>query len=74
MKKRIKAQDLDKKFDNGDDVLDHFELESKIKRVNVDFPVDVLSDLDQLAKKRGVTRQSLLKMWIYDKVQKEKAS
>jgi hypothetical protein len=74
MKKKIKAKDLDKRFDQGEDVLEHFELENTIKRVNIDFPIGVLKDLDSLAKERGVTRQSLLKMWIFDRVKEEKAS
>ena len=74
MSKKIKAKDLDKKFDKGEDVLEHFEVENTIKRVNIDFPIEVLNELDLLARKRGVTRQSLLKMWIYDKVKEEKAS
>lgn len=74
MKSTIKAQDLDKKFENDEEVLDHFETENIIKRVNIDFPSSVLRDLDRLAKERGVTRQSLLKIWIFDKVKEEKAS
>lgn len=73
--KKVKAKDLDKKFDNGkEDILDHFDLDNPVKRVNVDFPVAVLKDLDELAKKRGVTRQSLLKIWVFEKIQQENAS
>ena len=48
--------------------LDEFESEYKIKRVNVDFPLYVVDMLDKEAKKIGVTRQSLIKMWISEKV------
>ncbi len=69
----MKAKELDKKFnDNSEDILNHFEPIEKSKRVNIDFPPDVLNDLDQIAKTIGVTRQSLLKMWIYTNVQIEK--
>jgi len=68
----MKAKKLDKKFDdNQKDILEDFEPLNLTKRVNVDFPIDVLKDLDKIAKSRGVTRQSLLKMWVYDKIQQE---
>lgn len=70
----MKAHELDKKFDdNEEDVTKHFTVEARTKRVNVDFPIKVLQDLDAEAEKRGVTRQSLLKLWIYEKIQSELA-
>lgn len=72
----MKANDLDKKFDdNKDDVLDHFDLETASrpncgqKRVNVDFPVWMVESLDHEAQRLGVTRQSLIKFWLADKLE-----
>ncbi len=72
----MKANDLDKKFDeNKDDVLDHFDLETASrpnrgqKRVNVDFPVWMVESLDSEAERLGVTRQSLIKLWLADKLE-----
>ena len=48
--------------------LDEFESKYKIKRVNVDFPSYIVDLLDKEAKKIGVTRQSLIKMWISEKI------
>jgi hypothetical protein len=71
----MKASKLDKNFDDGEeDILQHFDLTKakkpnlELKRVNVDFPVWVINGLDRRAKTLGVTRQSLIKMWIEEKL------
>ena len=70
----MKAEELDKKFDAGEEVLEHFELSSarrpnlEAKRVNVDFPAWMVNSLDQEAKRLGVTRQSVIKMWIDERL------
>ena len=72
----MKASELDKKFDDGEeDILEHFDLSKAVKfnlepkRVNVDFPQWVVNGLDREAERLGVTRQSLIKMWIAEKLQ-----
>nr|WP_295661041.1 CopG family antitoxin [Polymorphobacter sp.] len=42
------------------------------KRVNVDFPLWMVNRLDENAKKRGVTRQALIKMWLADRLEAAK--
>ena len=71
----MKANELDKIFDDGEaDVLQHFDLTKakkpnlELKRVNVDFPVWVINGLDKRARTLGMTRQSLIKMWIAEKL------
>ena len=72
----MKAKDLDKKFDRGEAVLEHFELSQakrpgqEQKRVNVDFPTWMIRSLDKEAKRLGVPRQSLIKIWIAEKLEK----
>jgi predicted DNA binding CopG/RHH family protein len=73
--KKIKALELDKKFDDGEaDVLQHFDLTTakrpnqKSKRVNVDFPVWMVEGLDKQAAHLGVPRQALIKLWIAEKL------
>ena len=39
-----------------------------VKRVNVDFPQSMVARLDAEAKRRGVTRQALIKMWLADRL------
>jgi len=73
--KKMSAKEVDKKFDTGEDVLDYFDTENIKKpglaqrRVNVDFPVWMIEDLDREAKRLGVARQSLIKFWIAERLQ-----
>ena len=70
----MKAKEFDEKFDRGEDVTRFLDpgrarrpgLEQK--RVNVDFPVWMIESLDREARRRGVTRQSIIKMWLADKL------
>lgn len=71
----MKATEFDKKFDDGEDMIAHVDWSQarrpniESKRVNVDFPTWMVSGLDQQAKRLGITRQSLIKMWIADRLQ-----
>ena len=66
----MKAEELDKKFDEGVSVLEHFDLATirrpglETKRINIDFPVWMVEALDQEARRLGVQRQAVIKMWI----------
>ncbi len=67
-------ENLEQRFDAGEDVLDYFDLPKarrpnlEAKRVNVDFPTWVVDGLDREAARLGVTRQSLIKMWIAERL------
>ena len=71
----MKAKTLDKKFDDGQNVLKHFDLSKATrpgqeqKRVNVDFPIWMIQRLDKEAKRLGVPRQSLIKVWIAERLE-----
>lgn len=73
----MKAKDLDKKFDSNEEILEFFDLDNirkvnvEQKRVNVDFPKWMLNSLDRESKRLGVTRQSLIKMWIASCLEKK---
>ena len=70
----ISAEELDEKFDNGEDVSAYFDWSKarrpnqEPRRVNVDFPAWVVVGLDKQARHLGVTRQSLIKMWIAERL------
>ena len=71
----MKANDFDKKFDDGaEDIIEHLDLSSATrpgrvqKRVNVDFPVWMVEALDREAAHLGVTRQSIIKVWIAERL------
>jgi hypothetical protein len=77
----MKANDLDKKIDEGEeDILEYFDLDKgvrineKQKRVNVDFPQWMINSLDRESKRIGVTRQSLIKMWLADRLENRQMS
>ena len=71
----MKAKEFDKKFDSGESIVHYLELEraarpgQEPRRVNVDFPAWMIIRLDQEAKRLGVPRQSLIKIWIAEKPQ-----
>lgn len=69
----MKTQTFDERFDNGDDISDALDLKharrpgEEIRRVNVDFPAWMVGTLDREARRLGVTRQSVIKVWIAEK-------
>lgn len=62
----ITAEELDERFDNGEDVMDYFTVE--IQRINLDLPVWAIKEIDQEATRRGVARQALIRMWLTDRL------
>lgn len=76
----MKAEDFDKKFDdNQDDIVDDLDLSQgrrinqAQKRINVDFPAWVVDSLDREAARIGVTRQSIIKVWLVERLKAEAA-
>jgi hypothetical protein len=76
-KKYITAAVFDAKFDAGEDVSAHYDLEKAFRpgleqrRVSVDFPEWMVRQLDQVARRLGVTRQSVIKVFISEKLKEE---
>jgi hypothetical protein len=66
--KRITSNELDEKFDRGEDVSEYVDLDAGTKAVNVDLPVWAIKSLDKEATRRGVARQALIKMWLIDRL------
>ena len=70
----MKAKTFDSKFDAGEKVTDQLDLgqarriNAEAKRVNVDFPAWMVQSIDREARRLGVTRQSLIKLWLADKL------
>ncbi|MBU2611569.1 MAG: BrnA antitoxin family protein [Chloroflexi bacterium] len=71
----MKTAEFDKKFDDGESVLEELDLSrarrpgQEQKRVNVDFPVWMITALDREARRLGVARQSIIKMWLAERLQ-----
>ncbi|PSO49223.1 MAG: CopG family transcriptional regulator [Cyanobacteria bacterium SW_9_44_58] len=70
----MNPEELEKKFDAGEDVLAYFDLSTlkrpglEVKRVNVDFPQWMVNALDQEAQRLGIHRQAVIKTWIAQKL------
>ena len=74
--KAIKTKGIEKKFDEGEDISEYLDLskarrpKQEQKRVNVDFPLWMIHLLDKEAKRLGVPRQSIIKVWIAERLEK----
>ncbi len=72
----MKANELDERFDKGQDITNQLELAAarqpnhEQRRVNVDFPAWMVESLDREAKRLGVTRQSIIKVWIAERLER----
>ena len=70
----MKAKDFDRKFDNEESIVEDLDLGGAKrlnrvqKRVNVDFPIWMVESLDREANRLGVTRQSVIKMWLAERL------
>ena len=71
----MKAKKFEQQFDDGVDITVGLDL-SKAKRVlqaqkrvNVDFPTWMIDSLDREASKLGVTRQSVIKIWLAERLE-----
>jgi hypothetical protein len=75
----MKVNEFDKAFDESKDISEYLDM-SKVtrpgllqKRVNVDFPQWIIDSLDKEARRLGVTRQSIIKVWIAEHLSKKAA-
>lgn len=72
----MKASEFDRKFDQGEDVTTDLDLTQsrrpgqEPRRVNVDFPSWMIESLDREARRLGVTRQSIIKVWIAERLER----
>jgi hypothetical protein len=72
----MKAREFDKKFDEGGNISKYLDMskarrpEQEQKRVNVDFPLWMIQLLDKEARRLGVPRQSIIKVWVAERLEK----
>jgi len=75
----MKAEELDRRFDTGEDITKYLELSGarrpgqKIRRVNVDFPEWMIHSLDKEAQRLGVPRQSIIKVWVAERLERSRS-
>ena len=76
----MKAEAFDKMFDDGEDISHLLDLSSarrpnqEQKRVNVDFPQWMVDQLDTEARRVGVTRQSIIKVWLAERLEQVRSN
>ncbi len=71
----MKAKSFERAFDRGDDLREALDLSRAsrpnhaARRVNVDFPAWMVDALDREANRVGVTRQSIIKLWLAERLE-----
>ena len=72
----MKDEEFNSKFDEGQSMIDDLDLSKALRseqqqtRISVDFPVWMVNSLDKEAHRLGVTRQSIIKMWLAEKLER----
>jgi predicted DNA binding CopG/RHH family protein len=82
MAKAKTAEEFDRRFDEGEDIFDLADIKPEdikrpgltYQRINIDVPAPMLERLDNQAAIRGITRQSLIKTWLYERLTSEVAT
>ena len=82
MAKAKTAEEFDRRFDQGEDIFDLADIKPEdikrpglaYQRINIDVPAPMLERLDNQAAIRGITRQSLIKTWLYERLTSELAT
>jgi hypothetical protein len=71
----MKASEFDKKFDDGENIIAELDVSrarrpgEETRRINVDFPAWMVVSMDREARRLGVTRQSIIKMWLAERLE-----
>ena len=71
----MNSSEFDRRFEEGESVLEALDLEAarrprlEARRVNVDFPLWMVEQLDREASRLGVTRQSINKLWLAERLE-----
>jgi hypothetical protein len=72
----MKSEEFDRAFDDGEGITSQLDLSAarrpglEQRRVNVDFPAWMIESLDREARRLGVNRQSLIKVWIAERLER----
>ena len=71
----MKANEFDTQFDAGEEITEALDVSAarrpnqEMKRVNIDFPAWMIAALDKEARRLGVTRQSIVKVWLAERLE-----
>ena len=76
----MNSSELDQRFDNGESILEALDLSQarrqrlELRSVNIDFPLWMVEQLDREASRLGVTRQSIIKLWLAERLESRSAA
>ena len=76
----MNSSEFDRRFDDGESIIEVLDVTAarrqrlEQKRVNVDFPIWMVEQLDQEANRLGVTRQSIIKVWLAERLERPKST
>jgi hypothetical protein len=75
----ITVEEFDRLFDEASDEIDEFidwdnarQPGLEIRRINIDLPNWMIDRLDAEARRIGVSRQALIKVWLSDRIERQK--
>jgi predicted DNA binding CopG/RHH family protein len=77
MRNKTTAKNLESKFEQGEDVMDYFDLAKASRhllekeRVNLDIPHWMILKIDRVARRKGMQRQAQIKEWLAQKLKEE---
>lgn len=70
----MNAEDLDRKFDDGEDVLEYFDLSTlrqpglEPQAIEITFPQWIVAALDKEAQRLGIQREAIIKLWLAERL------
>ena len=76
----MNSSEFDRRFEDGESIIEVLDITAarrqrlEQKRVNVDFPIWMVEQLDQEANRLGVTRQSIIKVWLAERLERPKSA
>jgi hypothetical protein len=75
------TEEFDRRFDDGEDVHDLIDMRNakiirhgKKVRITLDIAEALVQDIDQIRESIGVDRAALIKIWLHERIQQEKAA
>jgi hypothetical protein len=74
----MNSSEFDRRFEDGESVINALDLSAARRprldqrRVNVDFPLWMVEQLDLEASRLGVTRQSIIKVWLAERLERRR--
>jgi hypothetical protein len=80
MSNETTPENLERKFDQGEDIMDYFDLARASRpllekgRINLDIPHWMILKIDRVARRKGVPRQAQIKEWLSQKLKEEEPS